>query len=267
MTVRPGSWRDTAANNVGNNCASPGIGTTPPLDKKKQKEVQFDKSLKKDPSKGLNAPFRFDILAQLANILARMTLYKLLHLSKKTRQMLRDVLANSKTFLTQVSATPTDDKGIPCPQCHLEQRQVPSITFTPRTCSTKIINMIDLYTTLGILVLHVSKRIQVDPGSALSIIPKRLLYFLGTPLSRLSTTTTTIYGLNTRSSYPLGKIRLRCQIGDLKSEVTCYIIDADMPYNLLLRWSWIHANWIVPSTLHQYFKYMGDDWNHLEGGE
>jgi len=32
----------------------------------------------------------------------------------------------------------------------------------------------------------------------------------------------------------LRKIRLRCQIGDLKSEVTCYAIDADTSYNLLL---------------------------------
>jgi len=72
--------------------------------------------------------------------------------------------------------------------------------------------------------------IQVDPGSALSIIPKRLLYFLGILL-----------------------IRLRCRIGDLKSEGTRYVIDADMLYNLLLGRPWIHANWIVPSTLHQCF--------------
>ena len=70
--------------------------------------------------------------------------------------------------------------------------------------------------------------------------------------------TTTIYGFNTGSSHPLAKIRLRCQIGDLKSEVTCYVIDADMSYNLLLRQSWIHANWIVPSILHQCFKYVND---------
>jgi len=70
--------------------------------------------LKKDPPKGLNAPFRFDILAQLANIPARMTLYELLRLSKETREVLRDALADSKIFLTQVPAPP-DDEGIPCP--------------------------------------------------------------------------------------------------------------------------------------------------------
>jgi len=41
--------------------------------------------------------------------------------------------------------------------------------------------------------------------------------------------------------------------------VTCYVIDANTSYNLLLGWPWIHANWIVPSTLHQCFKYVEDD--------
>jgi len=103
------------------------------------------------------------------------------------------------------------------------------------------------------------ERIQVDLGSALSIIPKRILYFLGIPLYRLSATTTTIYDFNAGSSHPLGKIRLRCRIEDLKSEVKCYVIDTDTSYNLLLERPWIHANWIVPSTLHQCFKYVEDN--------
>jgi len=106
------------------------------------------------------------------------------------------------------------------------------------------------------------ERIQVDPGSTLSIIPKRLLYFLSIPLSRLSIMTTTIYGFNAGSSHPLGKIRLRCQIGDLKSEVTYYIIELTCPTTFLLGWPWIHANWIVPSILHQCFKYVNDkEWS------
>jgi len=40
--------------------------------------------------------------------------------------------------------------------------------------------------------------------------------------------------------------------------VTCYVIDAETSYNLLLGRPWIHANWIVPSTLHQCFKYVED---------
>jgi len=57
----------------------------------------------------------------------------------------------------------------------------------------------------------------------------------------------------------MGKIKLRCQIGDLKSEETCYVIDADTSYNMLLGRPWIHRNAIVPSTLHQVIKYVGED--------
>ena len=77
-------------------------------------------------------------------------------------------------------------------------------------------------------------RFQVDPGSALSIMPRRVLQHLGIPAHRLSATQTTIYGFNANDTRPLGKIKLKCQIGDLKTEVTCYIIEADTSYNLLL---------------------------------
>ena len=40
--------------------------------------------------------------------------------------------------------------------------------------------------------------------------------------------------------------------------MTCYVIDVDTSYILLLGRPWIHANWIVLSTLHQCFKYVDD---------
>src|SRR3954467_14411361 len=54
----------------------------------------------------------------------------------------------------------------------------------------------------------------------------------------------------------MGKIKLHCQIGDLKTEVTVYVIDAGTSYNLLLGRPWIHRNHVVPSTLHQVMKYV-----------
>src|SRR5256886_17006856 len=56
----------------------------------------------------------------------------------------------------------------------------------------------------------------------------------------------------------MGKIKLRCQIGDLKMEVIVYVIDADTSYNLLLGRPWIHRNHIVPSTLYQVMKYVDE---------
>ena len=57
----------------------------------------------------------------------------------------------------------------------------------------------------------------------------------------------------------MGKIKLRCEIENLKSEMTCYVIDADMSYNLLLGRPWIHRNSIIPSTLHQAMKYAYEE--------
>src|SRR3954469_17651134 len=99
-------------------------------------------------------------------------------------------------------------------------------------------------------------RIQVDPSSALSIMPRRVMEHLSIPAHRLSATDTNIFGINANNTRPMGKIKLRCQIGDLKSEVTVYVIDANTSYNLLLGRLWIHKNHIIPSTLHQVMKYM-----------
>ena len=82
---------------------------------------------------------------------------------------------------------------------------------------------------------------------------------LGIPTHQLSATQTTIYGFNANGTCPMGKIKLKCQIRDLTSEVTCYVIDADTSCNLLLGRPWIHRNSIVPSTLHQVKKYIDED--------
>jgi len=146
-------------------------------------------------------PFRFDILAQLANIPTRITIHELLRLSKETREAHRDALANSESFLTHMPETPKDDTQPPCSECHHIQPKVPAIAFTAEDMLLKD-NKHDrpLYYT-GYIGSTCIKRVQVNPESALSIIPKRLLYFLGIPLNQLSATTTTIYGVNAGSSH------------------------------------------------------------------
>jgi len=53
--------------------------------------------------------FRFDVLAQLANISNRITLYELLRLSKSTREALREAHANFEIFLAQIPAMPEEE--------------------------------------------------------------------------------------------------------------------------------------------------------------
>jgi len=136
--------------------------------KEKPKEVRFDHVLKKPSGQGFETPFRFDILAQLANIPARITIHELLRLSKETREALRDALANSESFLTCMPEVPNDDIQSPCPECHQVQSKVPAITFTAEDMLLKD-NKHDrpLYYT-GYIGSTCIERIQVDPGSALS---------------------------------------------------------------------------------------------------
>jgi len=79
---------------------------------------------------------------------------------------------------------------------------------------------------------------------------------LGNPHSSIEHHSTTIYGFNANGMRPMGKIKLKYQIRGQRSEMTCYVIDADTSYNLLLRRPWIHRNSFVPSTLHQVMKYV-----------
>ena len=72
----------------------------------KQKKLRYAKFLPKDKAKGSSAPYRFDVLAQLANISARITLYELLRLSKSTREALREALADAEVFMAWIPAEP-----------------------------------------------------------------------------------------------------------------------------------------------------------------
>ena len=65
------------------------------LSMNKQKELQYVKALLRS-GVGPSTPFCFDVMAYLANIPARVTLYELLRLSKSTRKALREELAERR---------------------------------------------------------------------------------------------------------------------------------------------------------------------------
>src|SRR3954465_15310767 len=209
----------------------------------KPREVWYNRPLNKGNAVEVSQPFRFDIINQLANIPARITLYELLKLSKSTREALREALADAEVFVTQLPIGSTID------ELHsLSVSCVPTdIVFTPEDMQVQGRHAHPLYFT-GYIGSTENTRIQVDPGSALNIMPRRVMEHLSIHAHRLSATDTNIFGFNANSTQPMGKIKLRYQIEDLKTEVTVYVIDVDTSYNLLLGRSWIH---IVPSTLHQ----------------
>jgi len=177
------------------------------------------------------------------------------------REALREALTNSEvspdadiSFLAQIPTMPEEEDD---EHCHQASRHSSRITFSLKDMQIKGKHYRPMYYTRYIGSSEVS-RIQVDTGSALSIMPCRVMQHLRIPTHRLSATQTTIYDFNANGTRQMGKIKLRCQIGDLKSEVTCYVIDADTFYNLLLGRLLIHSNSIIPSTLHQVMKYADE---------
>jgi len=137
----------------------------------KQKELRYSKALPKDIIEEISSPYRFDVLAQLANILARITLYELLRLSKSTREALRGDLADAEVFMTQIPAGPQEEDEKDCP--HTPQH-APCITFTPDDMQVKGKHDRPLY-FIGYIGSSEMSRIQVDSGSALSIMPRRVM--------------------------------------------------------------------------------------------
>jgi len=136
----------------------------------KQKRLRYVKALQKS-CVGPSTLFRFDVMAQLANIPARITLYKLLRLSKSTRDALREALADAEVLMTQIPAICGEEEGN---HCYNTSKKFPCITFTPEDMQVKEKHDRPLYYTGYIGSSEVS-RIQVDPRSALSIMPCKVM--------------------------------------------------------------------------------------------
>jgi len=179
--------------------------TKQPMEKKKK--IQYAKALPKDKVEGSSALYHFDVLVQLANTHARITFYELLRLSKSTRE----VLADAEVSVARIPAEPHDEDEKDC--LHASQH-VPCITFTPGDMQVKRKYDRPLY-FIGYIGSSEVSRIQVDSGSAFSIIPCQVMQHLGILTHRLSATKAIIYGFNANGTRLMGKIKLKCQIRDL----------------------------------------------------
>ncbi|PIN00867.1 hypothetical protein CDL12_26634 [Handroanthus impetiginosus] len=87
-------------------------------------------------------------------------------------------------------------------------------------------------------------RILIDGGSA-----------IGVTVEELSRSHLTIQGFDQGSQRTIRMIRLDLTIGELIADILFHVIDARTSYHLLLGRPWLHENGVVPSTLHQCFKY------------
>jgi len=133
----------------------------------KQKELWYAKVLLKDKAEGSSAPYIFNVLTQLANIPERITLYELLRLSKSTREVLGEALVDAEAFMARIPAKLEEDKE----DCLHASQLAPCITFTPGDMKLKGKHDRPMYFT-GYIGSFEMSRIQLDPGSALSVMPR-----------------------------------------------------------------------------------------------
>uniref|UniRef100_A0A2N9GIS1 Uncharacterized protein n=1 Tax=Fagus sylvatica TaxID=28930 RepID=A0A2N9GIS1_FAGSY len=98
-------------------------------------------------------------------------------------------------------------------------------------------------------------RILIDDGSAVNIMSKVTMKRLGIFTEELSKSRLVIQCFNQEGQRVIGIIRLDMIMEDLKTRPLFHVIDSKTSYNLLLGRPWLHENGIIPSTLHQCFKY------------
>jgi len=79
------------------------------------------------------------------------------------------------------------------------------------------------------------RRILVDGGSAINIMPKSTMNDLGITAEELSKSQTMIQGFNLEGQRAIGMIRVELIMEDLMTSSIFHVIDARTSYRLLLR--------------------------------
>jgi len=78
------------------------------------------------------------------------------------------------------------------------------------------------------------KRILIDGGSAVNIMPKSTMNDLGITVEELSKSRTMIQGFNLEGQRAIGMIRIELTMGDLSTSSIFHVIDSKISYRLLL---------------------------------
>lgn len=98
--------------------------------------------------------------------------------------------------------------------------------------------------------------ILIDPRSTSKVMCYETFIKLGFNKSDLSPAPHPLFGFNTNSEYPLGKITLPVLAGSRTVEVEFLVVKLPSPYNVIMGRTWLHIMKAVPSTYHQLVRFM-----------
>ena len=88
-----------------------------------------------------------------------------------------------------------------------------------------------------------------------NVMPLRMLRVLGMRIDDLIETKVSISAFTGEITKTFGILPLDITIGSKTSLSAFFIIDSTINYNIFLWMNWIHANWCVSSSLHQFLHF------------
>ena len=63
-----------------------------------------------------------------------------------------------------------------------------------------------------------------------------------------------VIGFGGRGEYTAGHIQFSLKVGPIASLARFHVVKTEILYHILLGRLWLHKNWLVPSTYHQWVK-------------
>ena len=103
-------------------------------------------------------------------------------------------------------------------------------------------------------------KMLVDGGASVKVMPYTTFCKLGKGLGDLIETDMMLKDFGGNASKTRGAMNVELIIESKTLLTTFFVIDGKGSYSLLLDCDWIHANYCVPSTMHQcLIQWHGDD--------
>ena len=190
------------------------------------------------------------VVASLQHLPSPFSSHEMLQLPNEMRNALIQVLKNPTLYATKIKgAKRLKDESHNCAKC------CAVITFTDEDLQLGLKPHNRPLFVIGYIREKNITRILIDGGFVVNIMPKTTMKLLGIAMKELTRSHLMIQGFNQGGQQVIGMIRLELVTGELSSNTLFHGIDAKTSYNILLGRPWLHENGVIPSTLHQHFKF------------
>jgi hypothetical protein len=107
---------------------------------------------------------------------------------------------------------------------------------------------------------HPVNKMLVDTGAAINIMPYSVLRWLGHSTEDLIKTNVTLSDFNGQASEAQAVLNMDLTVGSKTVLTSFFIVSSKSRYTVLLGRDWIHANYGIPSMMHQcLIQWDGDE--------